>query len=204
MRYICIAALLIGCQPQSDRAIAEGAEATAQAERVVSTGDRGNCGTDAPPMLSGVGVGELRVGRPAAQIAARCIVLADTVAPGPEALPERVMSLLVAGTDTVRATIVNDSVWRLQLESTGIRTVDSLGVGSSLADLLRSGRGRAIGVEGEGQLFVLLERHCGVSFRVALEIGVKQHRAEWSAVDLAGLDGAARVDQLLVVGCSVR
>ena len=204
MRYICIAALLLGCQPRADRAIAEGAEATAQAERVESTADRGNCGAEARPTLSGTGIGELRVGRPAAQIAAQCVVLADTVAPGPEALTERVMSLLLAGTDTVRATMVNDSVWRLQLESTGIRTVDSLGVGTLLADLLRSGRGRARGVEGEGQLFVLLEEHCGVSFRVAPEIGGKQHQAEWSAVDLAGLDGTARVDQVLVIGCKVR
>lgn len=204
MRYLCIAVLLLGCQPRADRATSEVAEAADHAQRVTSTGDRGNCGAAVRPSLSGEGIGELHVGRPAAEIAARCVVLTDTVVPGPEALPEREMSILVAGTDTVVATIVNDSVWRLQLESTGIRTVDSLGVGSRLADLLRSGRGRARGVEGEGQLFVLLEEHCGVSFRVDLEIGEAQHRAEWSAVDLARLDVMARVDRLLVVGCRVR
>ena len=53
------------------------------------------------------------------------------------------------------------------------------------------------------KVFVLFEEHCGVRFRVDLEVGEEQHRAEWSAVDLARLDVMARVDQLLVVGCRV-
>ncbi len=195
VRNICIAALLRGCQSEAARAIADGADATVRAERVASTRDRGNCGADVRPTLIGMGIDEFRVGRPAAEIAAPCVVLADAVAPGPEAIPQRVMSIPVAGTDTVLATIVNYDVWRLQLESTAIRTVDSLGVGSLLAERLRSWRGRARSAEGEGRLFVLLEEPGGVSFRVNFAFGVMQHRAEWRAEDRAGLVALLRVLQ---------
>ena len=203
MRYLIIVVLLLGCQPQEDRATTRGANGVDPSQRAPAAGLRLSCGIRDRPTLTGEGIGELQIGRPSAQLPARCVVLSDTVTPGAEALPERVMTVLLTPSDTVRATIESDSLWRLEIASAGIRTIDSLGVGSSLAVLLRSPNARARGLEGDGQLFVLIEQHCGLSFRIDLELGADQHRAEWSSTDLSALNGGARVDQILVIGCRV-
>ncbi len=203
MRVLIVAVLLLGCQPQEDQATPRRADGADVSQQAPAAGLRLRCGADDRPTLTGEGIGELQIGRPSAQLSARCVVLSDTVAPGAEALPERVMTVLLTPSDTVRATIESDSLWRLEIASPGIRTVDSLGVGTSLSALLRSPNAHARGLEGEGQLFVLIERHCGLSFRIDLELDPNQHRAEWSETDLSALSGGSRVDQILVVGCRV-
>lgn len=203
MRYLIIVVLLMGCQPRDDRAATNGADGVDHSQPAPAVGLRLSCGTGDRPTLTGAGLGDLQIGRPAAQLPARCVVLSDTITPGSEAFPERVMTILLTPSDTVRATIENDSLWRVEIASAGIRTIDSLGVGSSLSALMRSPNARAGGFEGEGQLFVFVEQHCGLSFRIDLELDADQHRAEWSSADLSALNGGARVDQILVVGCKV-
>src|SRR5688572_17141621 len=88
-------------------------------------------------IVAGRGLGDfLKVGEPIAHVAARCRVLWDTITLGGEARPVR-MAAIDLGVDTVVADIVNDSVWRLSVTGRALRTMDSVGVGTSIARLLQ-------------------------------------------------------------------
>ncbi|MGE5927638.1 MAG: hypothetical protein ACM357_09800 [Gemmatimonadota bacterium] len=117
----------------------------------------------APPALSGSGVGCLRIGAPLAALPPGCRIVADRVVPGAEGMQERRVDVIV-GSDTVIATIVADSVWRLAVTAPTLRTGDGLGPGTPAAELLRQAGSRIIG--GEGRLFVVAPRHCGLSFEL--------------------------------------
>jgi hypothetical protein len=78
-------------------------------------------------------------------------------------MPERRAQVIV-GTDTVIATVVGDSVWRLAVTDPALRTVDGIGVGSTAAELLQRRGSRIIG--GEGRLFIVLPDQCGLSFEL--------------------------------------
>jgi hypothetical protein len=148
--------------------------------------------------LTGDGIGELRVGRSAQDIHRLCRVTRDTTALGAEALPERVLTVVTVR-DTLEVTITDDRVWRISIERPAMRTADSLGVGSTLAALLRASG--VNGAEGEGSLYVMVPRHCGMSFRLANELSPNQHRDHWSEVDLRKLSSRSVVTQVLITGC---
>jgi hypothetical protein len=158
-----------------------------------------SCGVTGSTVLTGGGIGSLTIGAPLAEIRARCSVVRDTVVPGADAEDEHEV-LVDLVRDTVAATLEENRVWRLAVERSGFRTADSLGVGSTLGALLRSPSAR--GVEGEGQLFVLRPDHCGLSFRIGYEVPDQSHKEEWTHQQLSALPDTARVDVVLVVGCS--
>ncbi|HYC49481.1 MAG TPA: hypothetical protein VEB19_00100, partial [Gemmatimonadaceae bacterium] len=84
-----------------------------------------NCGAAQPPVLTDSGVGLLRIGARVASIASRCMVLSDTTLEhGTEGQPERRLTVTVAGLSTV-ATVVDDRIWRIQIDSPAFRTSDS-------------------------------------------------------------------------------
>lgn len=156
--------------------------------------------TFSPSMhLSGEGLGTLRVGALLTTVSSTCRILSDSTELGEEALPVRIARFQVSPSDTVLGTVRGDSIWRLAIDSRGPRTQDSLGVGSRLADLLR--HPKAFGLQGEGQLFVLVERHCGLSFRIDVTLGDEQYREEWREAQLRELNQQALVDRVLVFGC---
>ena len=152
-----------------------------------------DCGTDGVPRLTGDGIGALRIGETVKQVTLACHVLRDTVGRGPEGADER--SLLVQlgpRPDTVRAVVVADSVWRLHVTSAGLRTADSLGVGSRAGDLRARLDARLI--RGEGGLFVVMRDPCGLSFRL-------EQRDTGSAATLSRIADSVRVSEVLVIGC---
>ncbi len=57
------------------------------------------------------------------------------------------------------------------------------------------------GAEGEGVLFPVLPKHCGLSFRLSHEVADTEHQQDWSAEDLRTLPQNSKVTQILVSGC---
>jgi hypothetical protein len=156
-------------------------------------GQTGNGCGDA--VLGDERVGMVRIGASVASVTSQCRVLRDTVQPGGEGTTERRITVFFLP-DSVEATIVDDRVWRIDVTSPRIRTSDSLGVGSSLGDLLRFGD--AQGAAGEGRFFVLSPSHCGLSFELAGGIPPRRSRG-WDQKELSTLSPAIKVKRVLVV-----
>lgn len=151
------------------------------------------CGAAERAVLTGEGIGALRIGASVASVRATCRILSDTIVPGPEGMPQR--TVLVALRDArVAAVVTNDRIWRLHLRSPDIRTADSLGVASTLGALRSLPEGALY--EGEGNVFFVPREPCGLSFRLA-------RTGSTPAPLLAALPDSLSVVEVLVVGCQV-
>ena len=148
----------------------------------------------APAPLADSAAGPVRLGMRVEEIVARCPGTRDSS----EALEgTRQRTLLVpVGTDTVAASIVEGRAWRLAVATPGLRTRDSLGVGTSLARLLALPNPR--GLTGEGRTFVVADRPCGLSFELSRFVA----RADPDSAVLRREAGRARVKRVLVTGCA--
>ena len=121
------------------------------------------CGMASGAIISDSGLGTLGIGTAVVDIKQRCKVLADTSQPDDEGSPQRIL-LVQIGDDTLTAVIDDERVHRIEVYSPNVRSPDSLGVGSRLATLLRTGSARAL--SGEGRYYVRLPAHCGLSFQL--------------------------------------
>jgi hypothetical protein len=143
------------------------------------------------------GIGRLKLGMPADAVKAICHVAFDTVRPGPEGMSERVM-LVGFPPSAVQAEVVNDSIWRLDITTPGITTVDSIGVGSPLRDLLK--RGDARGLIGEGNFVLIFRDRCGLSF--VLRGGIPPGRPHaWTKQEMSRLSQDIPVERIMVYQC---
>ena len=142
-------------------------------------------------MLTGDGIGDLRVGTPVDDVTQRCRVLRDTLVPGPEGATEREIRVDL-GRDTVRAVVTDGRIWRLHVQSPAFRTADSLGVGTPATALRRPG---ARVLTGEGGVYVALPSHCGLSFRLE---GVPPGRVRTPTQ----IPESTRIGEVLAVGCA--
>jgi hypothetical protein len=150
-----------------------------------------DCGLRQSSVLSGSGIGDVRVGTSVAQLRSRCRVGRDTTIPfANEGMPERRVTIAL-GADSLEATVVDDRVWRVEVRTLRLRTADSLGVGSTVREIRRGPTNLATGDRG---VFVLRRDHCGLSFQLA---GVPPGRAEWALIP-----ETTRVALVLVFGCA--
>jgi hypothetical protein len=150
-------------------------------------------------VLDGNGYGCLRVGAPLADLGGACRIIADRTIPGPEGMPERRADVLVGG-HTFAATVVRDSVWRIEVTTPAPATHDGVGVGTAADRLLARSGSRVIG--GEGRLFVTLAEHCGMSFELGeLPADVRALPADQARTRIPS---DARVSRVLVFGCEGR
>ena len=129
----------------------------------------------------------------------KCNVVRDTVVPADEGMTARKVFVAFAA-DTVRAEIVNDRVWRIEVVSPGLRTTDSISVGTPLRRLLALGNPR--GITGEGRLFLVTSDHCGLSFQLS-PAGSLAHRGAWDRAALSKLPDSTAVSRILVIGCGI-
>jgi mono/diheme cytochrome c family protein len=156
-----------------------------------ATGAVKDCRVSMPAVLTDSGVGALRVGATVEEVRAACHVLRDTTfASGREGMFERQLTV-VLGSIATSATVSDGRVWRIEIASPRFRTRDSLGVGSTVAQL-RSGASRvAAGANGG---YVVRSDHCGLAFQLGGVLARAGMRVEQIA-------DTARVDMVLVVGC---
>ncbi|HEX7980083.1 MAG TPA: hypothetical protein VF461_15850, partial [Gemmatimonadaceae bacterium] len=149
--------------------------------------------------LFGDSVGPVPVSASPKELARYARVIRDTVEYGMEANPESVTVLVVAG-DTLRAVYDGGHIYRLDVRTPTFRTVDSLGVGTTLARLLQEPGVHASG--GEGALYVVVPRHCGVSFGLSQtgELG-DASSGDIGPAQLRRLPPATHVSDVIVSGC---
>lgn len=146
----------------------------------------------APAPLADSAAGPVRLGMTVEQLRTRCPGARDSTGLADEGMPAR--SLVVpVGTDTVEASIVDGRAWRLAVTTRGIRTADSLGVGTPLSRLLALPGAR--GIAGEGRAFIVADRPCGLSFEL------DARGAPASDEGIRGMEGGTRVRRVLVTGC---
>jgi hypothetical protein len=150
-----------------------------------------SCGVGQPPLLTDSGVGALRVGATVDDVRAACVVLRDTtLVAGNEGMPERRLTVIL-GSIATAATVSEGRIWRIEIASPRFRTADSLGVGSTVAQL-RGGTSRvAAGANGG---YVVRSDHCGLAFQLG---GVPAR----DGLRVDEIADTAHVDLVLVVGC---
>lgn len=148
-------------------------------------------------VMTGNGIGDLAVGTPVDSVTQLCRVIRDTVELDNEAMPSRVLFVLV-GSDTVKAEINSGKVWRIQIATQEPRTVDSLGVGTALSRMLELRQPK--GWWGEGAIFLVSPQHCGLSFELSAKSSdVPPGDLDYD--DLSRLPNATVVRRVLIVGC---
>jgi hypothetical protein len=190
------AALVQACQRSDTASVSDTAPSRAETTAATSGATpaataAATCGVDVTTVLTGDGIGDLRIGAPVDAVARMCRILRDTTAAGAEGLQERTI-VVDLGRDSVTAVVTAGRVWRVHVGSPAFRTADSLGVGTPASALRRAG---ARVLTGEGKLFVALSSHCGLSFRLR---GVEFGRV----TSVAQLPPSAVVDEVLAIGCS--
>lgn len=197
MKYICLLVMLLGCGVNSNDLNRD----TRSSKAGVSIhADSLNCSVTPQTIITGAGIGDVRIGQSIGQVRRLCDVRLDTTVIGTEGLPERIAHIHFLG-DSIEVTVDNDRVWRIFINSPLFQTSDSLGVGTQVSRLLRS-RGSITGLEGEGALYLLLSEHCGMNFRLAYDIADNEHKENWTQHDLQSIPSDVFVDQILIVGCA--
>jgi hypothetical protein len=165
---------------------------TARARQGAPTSATGStCGVDERTTLTGDGIGNLRVGAGVEDVARACRILRDTTGLGTEGQQERTI-LVDLGRDSVSAVVSADRVWRVHVRGPAFRTSDSLGIGTPVGAFRL--RGPQI-LMGEGNVFLRLPIHCGLSFRL-------RDVAPGQASSLEQLPDSAVVDEVLAIGCA--
>ena len=148
------------------------------------------------PVVDGNGVGAIRIGMAVDSVKAHCVVARDTVERRSEGQLERI--LVVAFEDDTAIVEVNEGrVWRIEITNPGLRTANWLGVGTPVSELLGL-KGGVQGLIGEGNLFVITEALCGLSFELS-EPG--SPAGDWPAERLRTLPTSTVVKRVLVIGC---
>jgi hypothetical protein len=171
-------------EPASEPAVAASASASAPA-----------CGE---AIVTGSGIGALRIGAPLDSVREHCRIVRDTIERRAEGLSSRVISVLVAD-DTVEAEVDSGRVWRIEVTRASPRTADSLGVGTPLSRLLELPDVRAM--SGEGGVYLQSPARCGLSFQLS-EYGPGGLQPEWNAASLRRFPPSTVVRRVLIVGCA--
>jgi hypothetical protein len=148
------------------------------------------CGVNARTALTGDGIGSLRVGAPVEDVARGCRILRDTTVLGTEGQHERRI-VVDLGRDSVAAVVTAGKIWRVHVQGPAFRTADSLGIGTPVGAFRQ--RGPQI-LMGEGNVFLRLPSHCGLSFRL-------RDVAPGQASSLEQLPDSVAVDEVLAIGC---
>lgn len=147
--------------------------------------------------VTGEGVGAVRLGMKADSLRAACAGTVERREPADEGTTARLI-FVPLGRDTAVAEIDVGQVWRIQVRSPGLRTADGIGVGSTLGQLLTDAR--AVGMSGEGRLFVMSPARCGLSFQLS-PAAARALPQGGDAAALRRLPPDTPITRILVVGC---
>jgi hypothetical protein len=212
MRWVlALGVVLVGCSGQASREApaeqvlreaVQGAEQGADtAARVTDTASStasearpaGSCGR---PIVDGDGVGKIRIDMAADTVKAQCVVARDTVERRTEGQLERIL-VVPFEQDTALVEVNDGKVWRIEITGPGLRTANWLGVGTPLSTLLAL-NGGVQGLVGEGNLFLVSQALCGLSFELSEP---RSPSGNWDAARLRTLPKSTVVKRVLVIGC---
>lgn len=191
MRRLLLMLVLVGCKAKNESPSASAASSTASTAIFPAS----SCGEE---VVTGEGIGQLRIGSTVESIKQKCNVVRDTTVIAAEGMPARKLAVAFSR-DTVEAEIVDGRVWRIAILSPRLRTAESLGVGTLNQRLIMQLKNPR-GMMGEGELFVASPEQCGMSFRLA-NGGPRAQRGDLDRAGLAGLPVTAVVSGVLVFGC---
>lgn len=193
LKVLAVATLLAlaACGPPKPKVEGQASEATTAGATAVS--DTSDCQVSDGAVLTGASVAGIRIREDAAEVRRRCKVVGDTTLQL-EGEPQPAMKIALDG-DTVLAEVVDGRIWRIRVTSPGLVTSDSLHVGTP-ARQLAAIPGATVS-PGEGNYFVILPNHCGLSF--GLE-GLPVRGRPWTIAELATQPDSARVGVILVTG----
>lgn len=158
------------------------------------------CGITNNTVLTGDGIGALRIGQSVAAIAATCQILSDsTLATGSEAVTRRMRVDLLR--DTVDVDVEADTIRGIQVADSAFHTMDHFSVDTRVAKILTLAdvEGRTSG----GSLWVVSPSHCGLSFRLEGPAPTPP-AAQSGKAALRRLAGEERVDRISILGCGTR
>lgn len=153
----------------------------------------GSCGR---PVVDGDGVGNIRIGMSVDTVKARCVVARDTVERRTEGQLERIL-VVPFENDTAVVEVNEGRVWRIEITGPRLRTSNWIGVGTPLSALLAL-KGGVQGLVGEGNLFLVAEALCGLSFELSEP---RSPSGNWDAARLRTLPKSTLVKRVLVIGC---
>lgn len=148
------------------------------------------------PVVDGNGVGAIHIGMTVDSVKAHCVVARDTVERRSEGQLERIL-VVPFEADTAVVEVSEGRVWRVEITNPGLRTANWLGVGTPLTELL-SLKGGVQGLTGEGNLFVITEALCGLSFELSEP---RSPSGDWPVDRLRTLPRSTVVKRVLVIGC---
>lgn len=153
----------------------------------------GSCGR---PIVDGDGVGNARIGMSADSLKSQCVVVRDTVERRTEGQLERIL-VVPFEQDTAVVEVNDGKVWRIEITGPGLRTSNWLGVGTPLSTLVEL-KGGVQGLVGEGNLFLVSQALCGLSFELSEP---RSPSGSWDAARLRTLPKSTVVKRVLVIGC---
>ena len=156
-----------------------------------------NCGITGVPVLTDEGIGELKEGLGVDDVRARCEVISDSEQQGSEGMKERVLVVRVGG-ETVRATVNDDRIYRIEVSTPRLATTDSLAVDTPL-HMIAAARGAKF-LPGEDGVYGFIANHCAMSFRFSVPLRPPRG-GDWTAARIDSAHGDAVVDRILITKC---
>ena len=154
------------------------------------------CGISSASRVSEDGLGLLRIGVALEAIRGSCAILSEAL--GDSATG---MVRVDLGEDTAQVFVQNGAIRRFTLTHQAYRTVDSLGVGTHVATLLRLRESTAI-TEND-RLYAISPAVCGLRFML-MEPAPRAAGSRSGRGALRRLSGETRTRELEVVGCARR
>jgi len=157
------------------------------------------CGVSQSTRLTDEGIGELKRGRPVAEVKHLCNVTGDSQRLGSEGQAERVIAVAI-GSEIIPAVVVDDKVWQIEITTSRFITSDTLGVDTPLRRIAHI-RGAQF-APGEDAVYGFVAAHCGLSFRFSLPMRPPAG-GQWTVATIDRDHGDAVVDRVLVKKCAL-
>lgn len=207
MRILYLASILVvaACKRGDESAVKTDSDTVISADSVLenpqaadSAAASRTCGVTGAALLTEEGIGELKQGRPVSEVSALCDVISDSQQQGTEGMMERVIVVRL-GSETVRAIVTDDRVFRIEVNTPRFRTADSLGVDTPLRRIAVM-RGAQF-APGEDGVYGFSPDHCGLSFRFSLPWRPPAG-GQWTAAAISRVHGDAAVDRVIVIPCT--
>ena len=205
-RYLVLAVLaLAACRradetPIADSVIASAGDSVAIDTPVSTPGDsiaEKTCGINRIARLDEDGIGQLKQGRTVAEVAQHCEIISDSQQRGTEGAMERIVVVRIAS-EIVRSIVVDDRIFRIEINTPRFRTSDSLGVDTPLRRI--SAMRGAQFAPGEDGVYGFSPEHCGLSFRFSVPLRPPAG-GQWTAARIEAEHGDAAVNRVIVIPC---